>query len=591
MEKLLKTYFGYDEFRDNQKEIVQSVLDKKDTFVLMPTGGGKSICYQLPALKMDGVALVVSPLIALMKDQVDSLKANGISAEFINSSLSYIEIMAIQMRIHLKEIKILYVAPERLTQESFMEFLKSIDLSLIAIDEAHCISEWGHDFRPEYRNLKQLRENFPEIPAIALTATATEKVREDIINELSLKNPNIFVSSFNRENLNLKVVRKKDSFQKILEILKKQKNESVIIYCFSRKETEKLAIDLNDKGYRAIFYHAGLQDNVRKKNQELFIKDEVNIMVATIAFGMGIDKPNVRTVIHHTFPKTLEGYYQEIGRAGRDGLKSDCILFYSIADERKHNFFLDKMVNPEAKQKQRKKLKEVIKYAESKICRKKQILEYFGENFPHEKCHACDICLTERETIDATEMSKDILTAIDLTKGFFGINYIVNFLHGHKDTKEWHRKYFVFGKLQDSTKEEITEVVNSLIAKGFIQRSNSEFPTLSLTFEGIRFLENPQKIEIEKAINEEVKEQKPSEKKENLPYDENLFEKLKTLRKEIARQRGVPPFVVFSDVSLIEMAHYLPKTKEDFIKIKGVGEAKLDFFGEDFLKILQEHKE
>lgn len=397
MERLLKTYFGYDCFRGNQKEIIQSVLDKKDTFVLMPTGGGKSICYQLPALELEGVTLVVSPLIALMKDQVDSLKANGISAEFINSSLGYMEIMTIQMRIHLKEIKMLYVAPERFAQREFMEFLKSINLSLIAIDEAHCISEWGHDFRPDYRNLKQLRNYFPEIPVIALTATATERVKEDIINQLSLKNPNIFISSFDRDNLELNVIKKKDSFKRILEILEEYPKEPVIIYCFSRKETEKLAIDLNENGYRAIFYHAGLDDRVRKKNQELFIKDEVNIMVATIAFGMGIDKPNVRLVIHHTFPKTIEGYYQEIGRAGRDGLRSNCVLFYSIADERKHNFFIDQIADPESKHKRKEKLKEMIKYAESNKCRRKQILEYFGEEFSSKNCGLCDVCLAKRE--------------------------------------------------------------------------------------------------------------------------------------------------------------------------------------------------
>ena len=397
MENLLENYFGHSSFRGNQKEIIQSVLDKKDTFVLMPTGGGKSICYQLPAMKFEGITLVISPLIALMKDQVDSLKANGIPAEFINSSLSPMEIMAIQYRIHLKEIKILYVAPERLMQGQFMDFLKSTNLNLIAIDEAHCISEWGHDFRPEYRKLTQLKEIFPQVPMVALTATATEKVQEDIISQLSLKNPNIFVSSFNRENLKIKILRKKDSFEKIVEILEKHKDEPTIIYCFSRKETEKIAIDLNQRGFAAIFYHAGLSDDMRKKNQDLFIKDKATIMVATIAFGMGIDKPNVRRVIHHTFPKTLEGYYQEIGRAGRDGKPSECILFYSFADERKHNYFLDKILNPESRTKNKQKLKDVMKYADSKMCRKKFILEYFGEKTNFEDCGSCDVCLGESD--------------------------------------------------------------------------------------------------------------------------------------------------------------------------------------------------
>jgi ATP-dependent DNA helicase RecQ len=586
MEKLLKTYFGYDNFRQNQKEIIQSVLDKKDTFALMPTGGGKSICYQLPALKLSGVTLVVSPLIALMKDQVDSLKANGISAEFINSSLSHMEIMAIQMRIHLGEIKILYVAPERLAQESFMEFLKSVELNLIAIDEAHCISEWGHDFRPDYRNLKKLRESFPKIPAIALTATATKKVQEDIVNQLSLKDPNIFISSFNRENLNIKVIRKKDSFQKILELLKEWPNEPTIIYCFSRKETEKMALDLEEKGHKAIFYHAGLEDKIRKNNQELFIKDEVNIIVATVAFGMGIDKSNVRMVIHHTFPKTLEGYYQEIGRAGRDGLKSDCVLFYSFADERKHSFFINQLASREAKEKQRNKLKDVIKYADLRTCRKKYILEYFGETTALDNCGSCDVCLEEKEIFDATDISKDILSTINLTKGFFGTNYLVNLLHGHKDTKEWHKEYYVFGKLQDTPKDELKDIIGSLIQKNLIKRSDSQFPTLSLTFDGINFLDKPYKIELQKTIEK----QKEVLGKESWYYDDILFDKLRRLRKEIADKRGVPPFVIFSDASLQEMANKIPKTKENFLKIKGVGEAKLDFFGEDFLDILRSYE-
>lgn len=585
MEKLLKAHFGYDSFRENQKDIIQSVLDKRDTFVLMPTGGGKSICYQLPALKFEGITLVISPLIALMKDQVDALKANGISAEFINSSLSYNEIMTIQYRIYLKEIKMLYIAPERLSQESFMQFLKSINISLIAIDEAHCISEWGHDFRPEYRKLKQLREIFPQIPLIALTATATKKVQEDIINQLSLRDPNIFFSSFNRENLNLKVINKKDSFQKILDILKEHPKDSTIIYCFSRKETEKIAIDLNEKGYRAIFYHAGLEDKIRKKNQDLFIKDEVNIMVATIAFGMGIDKSNVRRVIHHTFPKTLEGYYQEIGRAGRDGLKSDCILFYSIADERKHNFFINQIEDLSERQKQQQKLKEVIRYAESKVCRRKSILKYFGEDFPMDNCGLCDICTTEKEMFDATEISKDILTSIKLTNSLFGTNYIINLLHGNKDTKEWHKKYYVFGKLQDTSKEELSEVISFLISKNLIKKSLGEYPTLSLTFKGINFLDNPYKIEIEKIIPK-LKEKSILE--EDLSYNKELFEQLKELRKKLAQERGVPPFVIFGDVSLREMAHYIPKTKLEFLRIKGVGQAKLDSFGEIFLKLLQD---
>jgi len=323
MELLLKKYFGYDKFRPMQLDIIKNVLQKKDSLVLMPTGGGKSLCYQIPALKLEGLTIVISPLISLMKDQVDNLKANGINAEYINSTLSFSEIENIKKKIQKKEIKILYIAPERLALEDFKIFLITLQISLIAIDEAHCISEWGHDFRKDYRNLKFLKTIFPNVPIIALTATATLKVRKDILKQLSLINPQIFISSFNRENLNLIVIQKKNTFNKILSLVKKYKNESTIIYCFSRKDTEKIAQRLKENGFEALPYHAGLSNNIRKQNQELFIKDKVNIIVATIAFGMGIDKPDVRLIIHHTFSKSIEGYYQEIGRAGRDGLSSD----------------------------------------------------------------------------------------------------------------------------------------------------------------------------------------------------------------------------------------------------------------------------
>ena len=329
MIELLKKYFGHNEFRPVQLDIIDNVLKKRDSLVIMPTGGGKSICYQLPTLKLEGLTIVISPLISLMKDQVDSLRANGINAEYINSSLSFEEILLIQNKIQKKEIKLLYIAPERLALEEFRVFLSTLQVDLIAIDEAHCISEWGHDFRPEYRNLKSLRILFPDAPIIALTATATEKVRIDILKQLSLREPKIFISSFNRKNLNLMVVEKNKNIERIITMLKEYKDESVIIYCFSRKDSENIAERLRGRGFDALPYHAGLDNETRKKNQDLFIKDKVNIIVATIAFGMGINKPNVRLIIHHTFPKTLEGYYQEIGRAGRDGLSSDCVLFYS----------------------------------------------------------------------------------------------------------------------------------------------------------------------------------------------------------------------------------------------------------------------
>ena len=489
MELLLKKYFGYGEFRPMQLDIIKNVLQKKDSLVLMPTGGGKSLCYQIPALKLEGLTIVISPLISLMKDQVDNLKANGINAEYINSTLSFSEIENIKKRIQEKEIKILYIAPERFALEEFKIFLTTLQISLIAIDEAHCISEWGHDFRKDYRNLKFLKILFPNVPIIALTATATLKVRKDILKQLSLVNPQIFISSFNRENLNLIVMQKKNTFNKILSLVKKHKNESTIIYCFSRKDTEKIAQRLKENGFEALPYHAGLSNNIRKQNQELFTKDKVNIIVATIAFGMGIDKPDVRLIIHHTFSKSIEGYYQEIGRAGRDGLSSDCVLFYSKGDKRKHEFFLDQIQEDIIRSSALDKLNKMMIYCENTSCRRKDILGYFGESFLENNCKGCDICLNLPE---------------------------------------------IKGDVEDKS-----------------------------------------------LIYEEVKK--------NLNYDSILFEKLRTLRKQIANERNFPPFIIFGDVSLREMSLYFPKNRDEFLRINGVGQQKLNDFGESFLKVVNDY--
>jgi len=407
MQKLLKKYFGYDSFRLMQEEIVNNILLGNDTLVLMPTGGGKSICYQLPALKLDGITLVISPLISLMKDQVDSLKSKGIPAEFINSTLGIDELADIKFRILTGKIKLLYIAPERLKLKSFEDFLKMINVSLIAIDEAHCISEWGHDFRPDYGNLSNLREILPGVPIIALTATATKKVQKDICSQLSFSDSKIFFSSFDRSNLYLRVMKKQKTFEKLLILLKKHKDESSIIYCFSRKEAERISEKLKEKGFNALPYHAGLDNEHRKLTQDYFIKGKINIVVATIAFGMGIDKSNVRLVVHYNFPKTLEGYYQEIGRAGRDGLKSECVLFYSRGDMFKHEFFVKQIENEDFKNFARRKLESVMNYCESKVCRRKILLRYFGEDFPKDNCNSCDICLKEKD-IEIKSISKKI---------------------------------------------------------------------------------------------------------------------------------------------------------------------------------------
>lgn len=393
MKLLLKKYFGYDEFKPLQLEVINNVLAKKDSFVLMPTGGGKSLCYQIPALKFDGLTIVISPLISLMKDQVDALKTNGVLAEYINSTLSLDVIKDIKTRILEGEVKILYITPERLAMKSFRASISTVKVSLVAIDEAHCISEWGHDFRKDYLGLRFLKDYFDNVPVIALTATATQKVKDDILKRLKLNDPKIFISSFDRDNLNLIVREKKNSFAQILALAEKYKDESIIIYCHSRKDTQNLADDLNKYGFKALMYHAGLSDRVRERNQEAFVNDKVNIMVATIAFGMGIDKSNVRLVIHNTFSKSLEGYYQEVGRAGRDGLASECVLFYSKADIKRHEFFIDQMSNSALRTGSRNKLNEMISYCEINSCRRKYLLEYFGEEVLEDNCQGCDICL------------------------------------------------------------------------------------------------------------------------------------------------------------------------------------------------------
>ncbi|EKE15607.1 MAG: hypothetical protein ACD_11C00117G0003 [uncultured bacterium] len=584
METILKKYFGFDEFRPLQREIIENVLNKRDTFVLMPTGGGKSLCYQLPALKFPGITLVISPLIALMKDQVDFLKASGVAAEFLNSSLSGDEIQRIQKEIKEGKVKILYIAPERMASNGFENFLQNLKPSLIAVDEAHCISEWGHDFRPDYRNLRRLKDIFPGVPIMALTATATEKVRQDILNQLNFENPNIFISSFNRDNLFFRVIEKKNSFEKLLKLLENRRKESVIIYCFSRKDTENLALNLRSEGFSALAYHAGLDSAKRKKTQEDFIQDKINIIVATIAFGMGIDKPDVRMVVHYTFPKSLEGYYQEVGRAGRDGLPAECVMFYTFADARKHRYFINVMDDENLKRQTERKLQEVMDYADLNSCRRRHILSYFGEKYEKENCGGCDHCLSGKEMFDATVVAQKILSAI-IRCGFrFGAGYIVDILKG-KNSKQirerGHSKLSVYGIVNDFSEGQLFEIIKSLIGVQLIEKESGDYPILRLTGKGKKFLHSKEKLSLSKP-KEEVFDDR-LKIKDALEYDGRLFEKLREVRKKLAGELNVPPFVVFSDVSLREMAYYFPINENNFLKIAGVGEQKLKNFGKIFL--------
>ncbi|NTU98905.1 DNA helicase RecQ [Candidatus Falkowbacteria bacterium] len=584
----MKKYFGFDEFRPLQADIINNVMSGKDGFVLMPTGGGKSLCYQLPALALSGVTLVVSPLIALMKDQVDALKANGIAAEFINSTLTSEQISEICNRARAGEVKILYIAPERFALSSFKDFLASLEISLIAVDEAHCISEWGHDFRPDYRNLNQLKAMFPSVPAIALTATATIKVREDIIRQLHLEKAPIFISSFNRENLHIRVVEKKQAFYKLVEILKNHSGESVIIYCFSRKDTEEIAHNLVLNGFKARAYHAGLEANERKLVQELFIKDKVGIIVATIAFGMGIDKSDVRLVVHYTFPKSLEGYYQEIGRAGRDGLESECVLFYTYADARKHEFFIKQIDDAQQARLSEEKLNQVLEYCSLTTCRKKYLLNYFGEQQQADECQSCDCCTEVKEKFDGTEITQKILSAVIRTQNRFGKNYVIDVLLGRKNQKvllNHHDELSVFGIVKDFSEHELGQLTTELINRGYLLKSAGEYPIISISKKGQEFLLNNETLELIKPQVDKTATKAKSKGK--IEHNPELFESLRELRKTMAEEANVPPFVIFSDASLREMAHYLPIDKEAFSKISGVGAKKLEQFGDDFTRLIK----
>lgn len=599
MKNLLKRYFGYDEFRPMQEEIVNHVVKGNDCFVLMPTGGGKSLCYQLPALKLNGLTLVISPLIALMKDQVDALKTCGVEAEFINSSLTPKQISEIYARLKNNGVKILYVAPERFSSPAFQDFLTTLPVSLIAVDEAHCISEWGHDFRPDYRHLSRLKEIFPATPLVALTATATSKVREDIVGQLGLSEARVFISSFDRKNLNVRVIEKKQAFQKLLAILQKYRHEPVIIYCYSRKETEDIARQLRSHRFKAKAYHAGLGSKERSAIQELFIKDEINIIVATIAFGMGIDKPDVRLVAHYTYPKTLEGYYQEIGRAGRDGLPSECVLFYTYADTRKHEFFIDQIRDDESRDRAREKLREVMAFAELSTCRKKYLLAYFGEELAHDNCGACDICQAQTAAsrsqkepdstnFDAAADARKILAAAALLDNRFGKNHIIDVILGKKlkkITAYGHQRLSVYGIAADSCESDLSYIAGHLLNLDYLAKSDGRFPVLSITRKGLIFLQNNDPLTLPKAQTEDKVEKIIFEKiaKSARGVNQEMFDELRVLRKELADKANVPPFVIFSNVSLQEMARYFPRTKQDFARINGVGAKKLEQFGKLFI--------
>lgn len=592
LHSILKEYFGYEQFRPLQEEIISHVLACKDALVLMPTGAGKSLCYQIPALAFEGITLIISPLIALMKDQVDALRANGISAGFLNSTLTGYEMAKVFDNVRTGEINILYVAPERFAVPGFFDFLASIHISLIAVDEAHCISEWGHDFRPDYRNLKTLRIRFPHVPIIALTATATPRVRDDIITQLNLASPRVFTSSFNRANLTYSVYPKDNTFDLLLQILKRHKDKSVIIYRFSRADTEKLAEKLRGAGMKALAYHAGLDGDTRRKTQEDFIKDRIAVIVATIAFGMGIDKPDVRAVIHYDLPKSVEGYYQETGRAGRDGLPSECVLFYSYGDSARHYRFMKDVTDSEDRKHAEEKLRQIVAYAELSACRRHFLLAYFHEEF-NAPCGACDNCLHTAETVDATEIAQKILSAILRTGQRYGGGYIADVLTGKKDEKvvmRGHNDLSVFGIASDMKKKHIIRIINAVCTQGLIIQQGEEYPIYVLTSRGKQFLTNKETLALSQNVMSRLKRSEGYvELDDSTPVDFYLFEKLRTLRTKLAEQRNVPPYVIFGDRTLKEMSQRVPKDASELSHIFGVGSQKLEWFGDMFLEVIREY--
>ncbi len=605
----LKKHFGYSAFRPLQEAIVRDALAGRDVFALMPTGGGKSLCFQLPALLRDGLTIVVSPLISLMKDQVDALQASGIPATFLNSALEGSEARSRLRGLYDGEFRLLYLAPERLMLESFIEKLPGWKVAQVAIDEAHCISEWGHDFRPEYRALSKLRELLPDVPIMALTATATERVRRDILQQLKLREPRSYVASFDRPNLTYRVAPKTAPYDQLLDFLEARPNDSGIVYCASRKMADSVARKLNEDGIPARPYHAGLEAKERTAHQEMFLRDDVRVVSATIAFGMGINKPNVRFVVHYDLPKNIESYYQETGRAGRDGLPSDCVLLFSAADVVKQIRFIEEKSESEARI-AREQLRQMVHYAETRECRRATLLRYFGEEYvaPNEtprepgghrpplqgRCNGCDNCLNPPETFDGTIAAQKFLSCvlrIQQKSGFpFGLNHIVEVLTG-ADTEtirqRRHNELSTYGIGRELKRDAWQAIGRELLRLGLVEVAPGRFATLQVTPAGRAALR--ERISIILTKKPEKPEAKPKLRAGEIECDEALFEKLRAVRRNLADERNVPAYVIFSDVALREMARAYPLTPAEFRRIPGVGEQKLKDFAEPFLSAIAQY--
>ncbi|HHF3114835.1 TPA: ATP-dependent DNA helicase RecQ [Vibrio diabolicus] len=590
-QRVLEEVFGYQTFRDGQQEVIEAAIEGKDSLVIMPTGGGKSLCYQIPALVRSGITLVISPLISLMKDQVDQLKANGVAAECVNSTMNREELLSVYNRMHSGQLKLVYVSPERVLMSDFIERLENLPLSMIAVDEAHCISQWGHDFRPEYAALGQLKQHFSHVPFMALTATADDATRRDILERLRLHEPQVYLGSFDRPNIRYTLVEKHKPVSQIIRYLATQKGSCGIIYCGSRKKVEMVTEKLCNNHIRAAGYHAGMDAEERAYVQEAFQRDDIQIVVATVAFGMGINKPNVRFVVHFDIPRNIESYYQETGRAGRDGLPAEAMMLYDPADISWLRRMLDEKDDGPQKQVESHKLNAMSAFAEAQTCRRQVLLNYFGE-YREKPCGNCDICLDPPKHFDATEEARKALSCVYRVNQSFGMTYVVEVLRGMQNIRvreHGHDKISTYGIGRDHSHDYWVSIFRQLIHKGLLFQNITRNSTLQLTEEARPLLRGDVSLELAVPRLDTAARAAKSDKLTSKNYDKKLFAKLRKLRKSIADEDGLPPYVVFSDATLIDMAEMLPTSYGEMLAVSGVGQRKLEKYADPFLDLIQEH--